>query len=111
MKKNLYWFLCLHVGHVEDIKQLLFALTKPEMAEVYSRYSGKVLEPLSAQFNDCINKLTVVKAYKEKCGKIRNIQLFPTGSSLSRFRCCFVLIFASHNSLLANLLKKAILFT
>ena len=110
-KKNVFWFLYLHVGYVEDIKQLLFTLTKPEMAEVYSRYSAKAPEPLSAQFNDRIDKQSAVKAYNEKCGKVRNIPLFPSGISLSRFRCCFVLIFASHNSLLGNLVKKAILFT
>ena len=81
------------------------------MAEVYSRYSAKAPEPLSAQFNDRIDKQSAVKAYNEKCGKGRNIPLFPSGISLSRFRCCFVLIFASHNSLLGNLVKKAILFT
>ena len=106
-----FWFLYLHVGYVEDIKQLLFTLTKPEMAEVYSRYSAKALEPLSAQFNDRIDKQSAVKAYNKKCGKVRNIPLFPSGISLSRFRCCFVLIFASHNSLLRNVLKKAILYT
>ena len=110
-KKYFFWCLYLHVGNVEDIKQLLFTLTKPEKAEVYSRYSSKAPEPLSAQFNDRIDKQSAVKAYKEKCGKVRNIPLFPSGISLSRFRCCFVVIFASQNSLLGNLLKKAILFT
>ena len=110
-KKILFWFLYLHVSYAEDIKQLLFTLTKPEMAEVYSRYSAKAPEPLSAQFNDRIDKQSAVRAYNAKCGKVRNILLFPSGISLSRFRCCFVLIFASHNSLLGNLLKKAILFT
>ena len=110
-KKNVFWFLYLHVGYVEDIKQLLFTLTKPEMAEVYNRYSAKAPEPLSAQFNDRIDKQSAVKAYKEKCGKVRNTALFPSGISLLCFRCCFVLIFASHNSLLGNLVKKAILFT
>ena len=57
------------------MKELLFTLSKPEMAEVYSRYSAKAPEPLSAQFNDYIDKQSAVKAY-----------------------CCFVLIFASHNS-------------
>ena len=81
------------------------------MAEVYSRYSAKAPEPLSAQFNDRIDKQSEWKAYKEKCGKVRNTALFPSGISLLCFRCCFVLIFASHNSLLGNLVKKAILFT
>ena len=104
--------LYLHKGYVEDMKQLLFTLTKPEMAEVYSRYSAHAPEPLSAQFDDRVDKESAVKAYKEKCGKRNEIQLFPTGAvSLSHFRCCFLLILSSHNSLLANLLKKAMLFT
>ena len=94
------------MGYVEDIKQLLFTLTKPEMVEVYSRYSAKAPGPLSAQFNDRSDKQSAVKAYNEKCGKVRNIPLFPSGISLSRFRCCFVLIFASHNSLLVDYITK-----
>lgn len=92
--KILFWFLYLYEGYVEDMKQLLFTLTKPEMAEVYSRYSAKAPEPLSAQFNDRVDKQSAVKTYKEKCGKRNNIQLFPTGTFSSCFRCCFVLIYA-----------------
>lgn len=90
----------------------MFTLTKPEMAEENGRYSAKAPEPLSAQFDDRVDKESAVKAYKEKCGKRNKIQLFPTGAvSLSHFRCCCLLILSSHNSLLANLLKKAIIFT
>ena len=46
------------------------------MVEVYSRYSAKAPEPLSAQFNDCIVKQSAVKEYTEKCGKMRTIRLF-----------------------------------
>lgn len=71
---------CIYIeGYVEDMKQLLFTLTKPEMAEVYSRYSAKAPEPLTAQFTDRMDKQSAVKAYKEKCGKRTNVQLFPTG--------------------------------
>ena len=78
MRPILQCWCSLHVGYVKDMKQLLFTLTKPEMAEVYSRYSVKAPEPLSAQFNDRIDKQSAVTAYKEKCGKMRNIQLFVT---------------------------------
>ena len=64
MKKNFFCFLYLHEGYVEDMKQLLFTLTKPEMAEVYSRYSCKAPEPLTAQFNDRMDKQTAVKRTK-----------------------------------------------
>ena len=88
------------------MKQLLFALTKPEMAEVYSRYSDKAPEPLSTQFNERMDKQSAVNTYKEQCGKRSNTRLFPAGIFLSRFRCYFVQIFASQNCLLANLLQK-----
>ena len=60
--KKINW---LHLDYVEDLKELLITLTKPEMAETYSRYSTKAPEPSSAQFNDCINKQSSVKAYTE----------------------------------------------
>ena len=93
MKKTLFLVPLLHVGYVEDIKQLLFTLTKPEMAEVYSRYSTKAPKPLSARFNDRIDKQSAVKAYKEKCGKMRNIQLFQQVSlcHVSGFALCLYL--------------------
>ena len=50
---------------MEDLKELLITLTKPEMAETYSRYSTKAPEPSSAQLNDCIDKQSSVKAYTE----------------------------------------------
>ena len=59
---------CLHLDYVEDLKELLITLTKPEMAETYSRYSTKAPEPSSAQFNDCIDKQSSVKAYTEMRG-------------------------------------------
>ena len=68
------------------MKQLLFTLTKPEMAEVYSRYSAKAPEPLSTQFNKRIDKQSAVNTYKEQCGKRSNTRLFPAGIFLSRFR-------------------------
>lgn len=67
------------VGYVENVKKLLFTLTKPEMTEVYNRYSTKAPEPLSAQFSDRKDKQSAVKAYKEKCAK-GSTQLFPTGN-------------------------------
>ena len=96
------------------MKQLLFTLTKPEMAEIYNRYSAKAPEPLSAQFDDRVDKESAVKAYKEKCGKRNKIQLFPTGTEpfcQCSLGVAFLLILPSDNSLLANLLKKSKHFT
>ena len=47
------------------MKEVLVTLTKPEMAETYSRYSTKAPEPLNAQVSDCIDKQSSVKAYTE----------------------------------------------
>ena len=74
-------FSCF-VGYVENVKQLLFTLTKPEMTEVYNRYSKKAPKSLSAQFSDRMDKQSAVKAYKEKRAK-GSTQLFPTGKIFS----------------------------
>ena len=68
----------LYLGYVEDIKKLLFSLTKAEMLEVYNRYSARAPAPLSAQFEDRVDKQTAVKAYQENLKKRSNAPLFPT---------------------------------
>ncbi|XP_068701666.1 uncharacterized protein [Montipora foliosa] len=67
-------------GYVEDMKKLLFTLTKPEMTEVYNRYAAKVPEPLSAQFKDRLDKPSAVKAYMEKHEQRTSATLFPTSA-------------------------------
>ena len=56
------------IVYAEDIKKLLFNLSKQKMKEVFDRYSARTPEPLTAQFNGCIGKETAVKARKEKQG-------------------------------------------
>lgn len=63
--------------YAEDIKKLLFNLSKQEMKEVFDRYSARTPEPLTAQFSGRIDKETAVKARKEKQGQGTSTQLFP----------------------------------
>ncbi|KAK2552961.1 hypothetical protein P5673_025663 [Acropora cervicornis] len=63
--------------YAEDIKKLLFNLSKQEMKEVFDRYSARTPEPLTAQFSGHIDKETAVKARKEKQGQGISTQLFP----------------------------------
>lgn len=63
--------------YAEDIKKLLFNLSKQEMKEVFDRYSARTPEPLTAQFSGRIDKETAVKARKEKQGQGISTQLFP----------------------------------
>lgn len=78
MEKNYYSCSCIYIeGYIEDMKQLLFTLTKP-----------KAPEPLTAQFTDRMDKQSAVKAYKEKYGKRNNVQLFPTGMFTFQVMLC-----------------------
>ena len=72
-------FTCYFLVYVEHVKLLLFNMTKPEMMEVYDRYSAKTPESLTAQFGDRIDKKSAVKAHKEKCEQRGASQLFPSG--------------------------------
>ena len=63
--------------YAEDIKKLLFNLSKQEMKEVFDRYSARTPEPLTVQFSGRIDKETAVKARKEKQGQGISTQLFP----------------------------------
>ena len=64
------------IGYAEDIKKLLFNLSKQEMKEVFDRYSARTPEPLTAQFSGRVDKETAVKTH-EKQGQRISTQLFP----------------------------------
>jgi len=68
------------LGYVKDIKKLLFTLSKAEMLEVFNRYSSKAPAPLSAQFEDRVDKQSAVKAYEENRKKRSTVLLFPTSA-------------------------------
>ena len=65
------------IGYAEDIKKLLFNLSKQEMKEVFDRYSARTPEPLTAQFSGRVDKETSVKTHEEKQGQRISTQLFP----------------------------------
>ena len=65
------------IGYAEDIKKLLFNLSKQEMKEVFDRYSARTPEPLTAQFSGRVDKETAVKTHEEKQGQRISTQLFP----------------------------------
>ena len=65
------------IGYAEDIKKLLFNLSKQEMKEVFDRYSAWTPEPLTAQFSGHVDKETAVKTHEEKQGQRISTQLFP----------------------------------
>ena len=66
------------IGYAEDIKKLLFNLSKQEMKEVFDRYSAQTPEALTAQFSGRVDKETAVKTHEEKQGQRISTQLFPT---------------------------------
>jgi len=68
------------IGYAEDIKKLLFNLSKQEMKEVFDRYSARTPEPLTAQFSGHVDKETAVKTHQEKQGQRISTQLFPAST-------------------------------
>lgn len=80
------------LGYVEDIKKLLFTLTKAEMLEVFNRYCSKAPAPLSAQFEDRVDKQSAVKAYEENLKKRSTAPLFPTSMRSFLFKLYLVYI-------------------
>ena len=62
---------------MDEMKKLLFSLSRAEMKETFTEYSSKAPTSLTSQFPDRVGKADAVKAYEERTQKIT--QLFPTG--------------------------------
>ena len=56
--KTKYGTILFCIVHAEDIKKLLFNLSKQEMKEVFDRYSARTPEPLTTQFSSRIDRET-----------------------------------------------------
>lgn len=53
----MYFFFCFEIiGYVEDIKRLLFSMTKQERDNVRAKYKAKIPDPLNHQFPECTSK-------------------------------------------------------
>ena len=64
-------------GYVDEMKTLLFSLSKAVMKVAYARYATKAPQSLTSQFPDRISKPQAVKTYEKQ--KQKSTQLFPPG--------------------------------
>ena len=62
---------------MDEMKTLLFCLSKAVMKATYARYATKPPQPLTSQFPDRISKPQAVKTYEKQ--KQKSTQLFPPG--------------------------------
>ena len=83
---NYLYFNFLHyllsIGYVQEIKELLFAMTREkdmsQLKAVYEKYSANVPESLSSQFLDRVNKPEAVQHHIERTQK-ETSKLYPSG--------------------------------
>ena len=68
-------FAC--TDYVEQIKELLFSITKEERESIRERYKGKIPEPLTNQFPDRASKETAIKRHVTR--KQLRTELFHSG--------------------------------
>ena len=68
---------CFKIGYVEQIKQLLFTMTKQERETIKEKYKAKIPEPLTNQFPARASKDTAVRRHRAR--KQLQTELFPSG--------------------------------
>lgn len=66
-------------GYVDEMKKLLFSLSRAVMKEKFTEYSSKAPTSLASQFPDRVGRTEAVEAYNKRIKKNTNTQLFPTG--------------------------------
>ena len=83
---NYLYFNFLHyllsIGYVQEMKKLLFAMTKEkdmsQLKAVYEKYSANAPDSLSSQFPDRVNKPEAVQHHIERTQK-ETSKLYPSG--------------------------------
>ena len=65
------------IGYVEQIKYLLFTMTKQERETMREKYKAKIPEPLTNQFPERASKNTAVRRHQAR--KQLQTELFPSG--------------------------------
>lgn len=67
---------------MEQIKQLLFSITKEERDSIREKYKGKIPEALTNQFPDRVSKETAIERHDAR--KRLRTELFPSGKISSK---------------------------
>ena len=67
---------------MEDIKQLLFSMTKQEMDNIRTKYKAKIPDPLNRQFPERTSKDMAIRRHKAR-NELRT-ELFPSGKAITK---------------------------
>lgn len=70
--------ICLS-GYVDEMRNLLFSLSRTAMAAISTKYKAMVPEPLNRQFPERVDKKTAVEQHLKR--KNTETSLYPPGSS------------------------------
>ena len=79
----MYFFFCFIIAaYVEDIKRLLFSMTKQERDNIRAKYKAKVPDPLNRQFPERASKDKAIKPHEAR--KELRTELFPSGKVITK---------------------------
>ena len=67
---------------MEDIKQLLFSMTKQERDNIRAKYKAKIPDPLNRQFPERTSKDTAIR--RHEAHKELRTELFPSGKVMTK---------------------------
>ena len=67
---------------MEDIKRLLFSMTKQERDNIRAKYKAKIPDPLSHHFPERTSKDTAIRCHEAR--KELRTELFPSGKVITK---------------------------
>ena len=71
---------CIHSGYVDDIRKLLFSVSKCEMTETRKKYEGKAPDPLNSQYPNRRAREEAIEHQDER--RQKTSVLFPPGKHI-----------------------------
>lgn len=91
------WFISIfYTDYVDDIKQLLFSMTKQERDTIRAQYKAKIPEPLTNQFTDRVSKDTAIKRHEAR--KELRTELFPSGEVFTKNKNIYIYLIINKQS-------------
>ena len=67
---------------MEDIKRLLFSMTKQERDNIRAKYKAKIPDPLNHRFPERTSKDTTIRRHEAR--KELRTELFPSGKVITK---------------------------
>ena len=82
---------CIHLGYVDDIRKLLFSVSKCDMAETRKKYEGKAPDPLNSQYPGRRAREEAIQHQDER--RQKTPVLFPPGEYINIYIYIYIHIY------------------